>query len=107
MNHDPIDMALGDEPEIEPSPGFAYRVMREVRSRADGRQALPFPWKLLAAGFGLAAALAVAGVLTGQAAPPAEPTAHLAHLAPGLGWLSTALAGSLGLAWWSFRFAGR
>ena len=107
MNHDAIDRALRDEPRIEPSAGFAYQVMREVRSAAVDREALPFPWKPLAAGLALAAALAFFAVFTSQAPAPVEPAERLVDLAPGLAWLSTALAGSLGLAWWSFRFAGR
>ena len=107
MNHDAIDRALSDEPEITPSPGFAWRVMREVRSQATDQQAIPFPWKPLAAGLVLAAGLGIFGTLTAQAPPPIEPGERLVYLAPGLAWLSTALAGSLGLAWWSFRFTGR
>ena len=107
MNHDAIDRALSDEPEITPSSSFAWRVMREVRSETIDQQALPFPWKPLAAGLVLAVGLGIAGALTAQAPAPIEPGERLAYLAPGLAWLATALAGSLGLAWWSFRFAGR
>lgn len=107
MSYDEIDQALRDEPQITPSPGFAWRVMRDVRSEATDNQALPFPWKPLAAGLVLAAGLGIFGALTAQAPPPVETGERLVYLAPGLAWLAAALAGSLGLAWWSFRFAGR
>ena len=107
MNDDAIDQALRDEPEITPSPGFAMRVMREVRTTADEHEALPFPWKPLAAGVALAAGLAIVGAFNSEAPAPVEAGEQLLYLAPGLAWLATALAGSLGIAWWSFRFTGR
>ena len=104
MNQDTLDQALRNEPEITPSPGFSHRVMRSVRREADLRQAIPFPWKPIAAGLAVTTALTLAGALGGGAPPaPALP----ADLAAGLGWLSTTLAASLGLVWWSVRFARR
>ena len=107
MSTDPIDQALRDEPQITPSAGFSARVMRSVRREADRRQALPFPWKPLAAGVAVSAALALAGALTGEAPPQVPAPEGLTYLAPALAWLSTALVASLGSAWWSVRFAGR
>ena len=107
MRNDVIDQALRDEPEIEPSLGFSQRVMRSVREEADHRRAIPFPWRLVAASVAISAGLALAGVVTGEASPEVATPAGLTALGPALAWLSTALAASLGLAWWSVKFARR
>lgn len=107
MSRDPIDQALRNEAEITPSPGFPHRVMRSVRQEADRRQAIPFPWTPLVGGLALAAGLTLAAMISSGA--PAAPAlaAPPAHLASALGWLTATLAASLGVAWWSVRFAGR
>lgn len=107
MRDDAIDRALRDEPEIHPSAGFSQRVMRSVRQEADRQGAIPFPWRQLGAGLALSAGVAIIGAITGDAPPEAALPDRFVYLAPALAWLSTALASSLGLAWWSLRFAGR
>ena len=107
MNHDDIDRALRDEPEIVPSAGFAYRVMGAVRRQAEHQRAIPFPWKPLASGLAISVVVAVVGVVTGEAPPEVVASEGFVYVAPALAWLSTALAGSLGLAWWSVRLGGR
>ena len=107
MNDDAIGRALRDEPEIEPSLGFSQRVMRSVREEVDPRRAIPFPWRLVAASVAISAGLALAGAVTGEASRPGAAPPGLTALGPALAWLSTALAASLGLAWWSVRFARR
>ena len=107
MNHDAIDQALRHDREITPSLDFARRVMRSVRHEAVHRQGLPFPWPLLAGGLAVTAGLTLAGVLTGEMPSEIALAEPFRYLAPALGWLSTTLAGSLGLVWWSLRFAGR
>lgn len=106
MNDNAIDRALCDEPEIAPSLGFSSRVMRSVRYEAAHRRAIPFPWKPIAAGLGVAVALTIAGAL-GGGLPETALTAPPEHLANAIAWLTTTLATSLGLAWWSLRFGGR
>ena len=104
MNDDTIDRALRDEPEIMPSLGFSHRVMRSVRHEAAYRQAIPFPWKIFAAGLGVSVAMILVGTIIGappQAALPELPE----HLVQALAALATTLTGTLGLAWWSVRFA--
>ena len=106
MNQDAIDRAMREDREISPSPGFAPRVMRSVRREAARRQAMPFPWHVVAGGLAIAAALIIASSFTGGMRVDAEAAARLQSLAPALGWLFAALAGSLGMAWGSVRFAG-
>ncbi len=107
MNQDAIDRALRDEPEVTPSRDFSHRVMRTVRTEAANRKAMPFPWQLLGGGLALSAGLTLFGVLSGAAPPDAALAEPPAYLTASLAWLSATLAGSLALAWWSMRFAGR
>jgi hypothetical protein len=107
MNQDAIDRALHNDREITPSGDFPHRVMRSVRQEAAHRQAMPFPWQLLAGGLAVTAGLTLAGVLAGGMPSDAAFPELAGYLAPALAWLCTTLAGSLGLAWWSVRFAGR
>ena len=98
MNQDAIDRALRDEPDITPSSDFSQRVMRTVRTEAASRQAMPFPWQLLGGGLALTAGLTLLGVLGGAAPADAALAEPPAYLTTALAWLSTTLAGSLGLA---------
>ena len=107
MNETEIERALRDEPEISPTPDFAHRVMRSVRHQAADHEAMPFPWKQLAAGLAASAGLALAGVLAGGASAPAPLPELSGELVNALTWLSTTLVGCLGLGWWSVRHAGR
>ncbi len=107
MSHDDIDQALRHEPEIAPSPGFSQRVMRSVRHEAAHRRAIPFPWKPIAGGLGVAAAATFIGVLGGGTPSEAVLAPLPEHLAEALTWLTTTLVGILGLTWGSVRFARR
>lgn len=107
MSQKTIDQALRNDRRITPSPDFARRVMRSVRTEMAERETLSFPWFLPIGALVVTAGLVLAVVLSGDS-PIATPTAgRPGSLAPALAWLSTALIASLGLAWWSVRFAGR
>lgn len=45
MRQDEVDRVLSSETGIEPSPGFASRVMHAVRREASAPPPIPFPWK--------------------------------------------------------------
>ena len=107
MNQDAIDQALRSHREITPSPEFARRVMRAVRTEAVGQQAVGFPWLLPAGALTLTTGLTLAVVLTGGLESGVTLAGRFGALAGSLAWLTTALTGSLGLAWWAMRFAGR
>lgn len=105
---DRLDQALASEPTLTPSPGFAARVMTQVRREAGAPEPLPFPWRrlllgLLAAVVAVGSGLAVAltgvlppeplAALSGLLTLPPELAGRLAHLA--LVLLVTLLAAAL------------
>jgi len=101
MSPNEIERALRDDRTIAPSPEFAGRVMRVVRQRADEREALAFPWRRLAPGLALCAAIVAVGLVGG--APPLRVESTLAQAVT---WIPSVLAGSYALVWWSLRLAG-
>ena len=106
MNQETIDRALGDDRRITPSPDFARRVMRSVQTEAAERQSMSFPWFLPIGALVVTTGLVLAVVLSSDMAIATPTAGHPGSLASALAWLSTALTASLGLAWWSVRFAG-
>jgi len=106
-----IDRILSADPVIEPSAGFASRVMGQVR-----QQAIEFPWRrFLPGAITCAAILLIAVGLTvanfDPTAVPVEPDAPLgpafdiAMLSQPPAIAAIALAGSLLVAWLAMRFA--
>lgn len=104
MNDDTIDRALREESEITPSLGFSHRVMRSIRHERAYRQAIPFPWRLFAAGLGVSVALILLGTFV--LAPPQNALPEFPEpLGLALAVLAATLTGILGLTWWSLRLA--
>jgi hypothetical protein len=95
MSRDDLDRTLRDD-SIEPSSGFALRVMDAVRAVADAPPPLAFPWGRLA--LGVASCVAFSGAAT-LLAPEAVASwnsvalalAPLADIAPLLGRSAAAL----------------
>lgn len=111
-----IDRILSSDPVIEPSAGFASRVMGQVRQEANAPPPIEFPWRrFLPGAITCAALILIALGLTvanfGPDAVPVEPTAELAPVfelavlgqAPAVA--AIALIGSLLVAWLAVRFA--
>jgi hypothetical protein len=103
MTPDNLDRILSSEDRLEPSSGFATKVMDAVRRQAAEPPPLPFPW------FRFAVGLAACGVMAGTGtvllprfetsfAVMAGPLAPLADVGPELGYATAALLLSLGLA---------
>lgn len=65
MKHDELDDLLSREDSLEPSSGFAARVMASVTAQATAPPPLAYPWRRLVPGF---AALALVLVLLAWAA---------------------------------------
>lgn len=104
-----IESALRNDPGVTPSPGFTGRVMVCVRHAAGEREALAFPWRRLATGLSVCAAVTVAGLLAAprpdlEVVSRAVAESGLAVAAP---WLAAALLSAFLPAWWSFRLIGQ
>jgi len=106
-----IDLALRNDRTIEPSLGFAARVMRAVHLQVDDLGALAFPWRRLLPG--LIACVLLTVVWLAVAPPPTpEPSETMTKLLedPGLAqavtWVVMVLLGSWALVWGTMRFAG-
>lgn len=110
---DEIDRALSDEPVIEPTSGFAARVMRDVLLEAEQRtEPLDFPWHRFLPGFLSAITLSLAVfLLLGWAAeagvslptPEAVLGALAQPLTQGLAIAAVTLAGSVAAIWLVLR----
>ena len=111
-----IDRILSADPVIEPSAGFASRVMGQVRQQATAPPPIEFPWRrFLPGAITCAAILLIAVGLTvanfDPTAVPVEPDAPLgpafdiAMLSQPPAIAAIALAGSLLVAWLAMRFA--
>lgn len=110
-----IDRILSGDPVIEPSAGFATRVMAQVRQEATAPPPIEFPWqRFLPGAITCAAILLIALGLTvanfDPAAAPLEPQAplapafELAVLSQPSAIAAIALVGSLLVAWLATRF---
>lgn len=109
MNDHEIDLALRNDLTIEPSLGFAARVMRAVHRQIDDLGALAFPWRRLLPGLISCVLLTVIWLAL---APPPEPSETMAKLredpalAQAVSWVVMVLLGSWTLVWSTMRFAG-
>jgi hypothetical protein len=92
MERDPLDALLAAGEPGAPGPGFTARVLVAVRREAAALPPIPFPWRRLAAGVGLAGA-AAAGMLL------AVPAGAIGGPASGA-LLWTAVGGFVALAGW-------
>lgn len=72
--HDPIDRVLTEEAAVQPSPGFAHRVMREVHRTAEEPRPIPFPWRLFVVGTAAGAVLLLLLVIAVAQRVPAAAT---------------------------------
>lgn len=114
MKLDEIERALREDRAITPSSDFSQRVMRAVRSQAEEREGIGFPWLRLASGLATCAGLTVVGlvIMPAGSGPPsidAETlisTVERSAWAPAVAWTSTALLGSYLLTWGSLRLTG-
>jgi hypothetical protein len=111
-----LDRILSSDPVIEPSAGFAARVMGQVRQEATAPPPIEFPWRrFLPGAIACAAILLIALGLTvanfDPAATPVEPKIQLtpafdiAVLGQPSAIAALALVGSLLVAWLATRFA--
>lgn len=110
-----IDHTLLNDPVIEPSAGFAARVMGQVREEATAPAPLEFPWRRFLPGAITCAALILIafGLMVANFDPDAAPAETATPLAPAfdiavLGQAPTiaviTLLGSLLVAWLAMRF---
>ena len=109
MNPHEIDLALRNEPTIEPSLGFAARVMRGVHEQVDDLGALAFPWRRFLPGLVACVVLTVIWLAFSPPAAPSESMAKLLddpELARTVSWTVMVLLGSWALVWSTMRFAG-
>ena len=107
MSPEQLDRILRAEARLEPSLGFAERVMRAVRSEAVEREALGFPWRRVAPGLGACALVVLAAFVLGQSPVPEwVPQAPSLRVARTTVWLAATLLGSWAAVWWSLRAAG-
>ena len=111
-----LDRILSGDSVIEPSAGFAARVMGQVRQEATAPPAIEFPWRrFLPGAITCAAVLLIAlGLMIANIDPTAVPVEPEAQLGPAfdIAMLSEppaiaaiALLGSLVVAWLATRFA--
>ena len=111
-----LDRILSGDSVIEPSAGFAARVMGQVRQEATAPPAIEFPWRrFLPGAITCAAILLIAlGLMIANIDPTAVPVEPGAQLGPAfdIAMLSEppaiaaiALLGSLLVAWLAARFA--
>ncbi len=118
MRDDELDRIFFDEAGIEPSPGFAARVMDTIRHEATAPPPIPFPWKCFLPGLTAWILILVVVVIRGfapVAASPATLTRWLpiltrllsgmlqASKTVGAGWIVLALLLSLASAMLSLR----
>jgi len=111
-----IDRILSGDPVIEPSAGFASRVMGQVRQEATAPPPIEFPWRrFLPGAIACAAMLLIAlGLTIADFDPSAVSQEPAAQLAPAFdiavltqpsAIAAIALIGSLLVAWLATRFA--
>jgi len=111
-----LDRILSGDPVIEPSAGFAARVMGQVRQEATAPPPIEFPWRRFLPGAITCAAilLIVLGLTVANFDPTAVPLEPEAPLAPAFdaavlsqppAIAAMALMGSLLVAWLAVRFA--
>ena len=74
MTPDELDRILFRADDIVPSSGFTANVMDAVQRESSAPPPIPFPWRRAVPGFGIAAALAIATVLSGPDAGEAPAT---------------------------------
>ncbi len=101
MSRDDLDRALRNDP-LEPSSGFALRVMDAVRAEAEAPP-LAFPWGRLALGVASCVLVSASATLLAPQAAAAwdgfrPALAPLAAIAPQLGRAAAGLALSLALS---------
>lgn len=99
-----LERALGGDPVIVPSRQFAYRVMRSVREDASHREAIAFPWRLLAGGIALSLAVGFLGAPVPEDVVSASVSDVSPRVALAAQWSALTLGGSFLLAWWAARF---
>ena len=102
MTPDDLERILSSEDLLEPSAGFAMKVMESVRGQAAEPPPLPFPWFRFAVGLAGCSVMAGAGTVLLQRfettlVAMAAPLAPLVGVAPELGYATAALLLSLGL----------
>ena len=103
-----IEQALMDDPAIEPSRQFTYRVMRSVREEVSLREAIAFPWRTLGVGVGLSVAVGLVWVVWPiPAATTVSLTDTLSGVVLAVQWGTVTLAGTLAVTWWSSRLVNR
>jgi hypothetical protein len=111
MRDPEVENALANEPTIVPSAGFSKRVMDAVRregtSEVTGYPSVPFPWRIVLSGVGLAAVVIVAAAVAGEATLSASKPEAFGPLNEVIAWLSTTGAGSFLIVWWSLRLTSR
>lgn len=111
-----IDRILSGDPVIEPSAGFASRVMGQVRQEATAPPPIEFPWRRFLPGAITCAAILVLalGLTIANFDPAAAPVESAGQLAPAFdiavlsqpsAIAAIALIGSLLVAWLATRFA--
>jgi len=117
MKQDEVDRVLSGELGIEPSPGFASRVMYAVQREASAPPPIPFPWKRAMPGL-VAGALALIALIVamvqsaGRAASDASTQGSvmqtLLHAVEvgrmyGIGWILLTILVTLGCVTLSMR----
>ena len=103
MTPDELERILSAEDDLEPSSGFAARVLAAVRRPDAEPPALRFPWLRFAVGVAASGVMALAGTVLLLRSGPAlatvtAPLAPLATAAPEFGYATTAVLLSLVLA---------
>ncbi len=108
-NFDPIDRILSADEQLVPSSGFVSSVMERVREQAAAPPPIPFPWKRMLPGFGLAVGVFGWGAFELVRYLP-QAIRHASFAAPHLpvfasrdltqaGWVALACVLAL-LSWW-------
>lgn len=100
MTPDDLDRILSSQDDLQPSSGFAERVMAAALQPDAAPPALKFPWFRFAAGVAASVAMAGAGTALLLDSGPAliRAAAPLAAVAPVVGYAALAALLSLGFA---------
>ena len=113
MKPEDLERILREDDTIEPSSGFADRVMRAVRDDAADLGPIGFPWSRVVPGLALCAVAVVVGIFAVVGAGPAAPAPGFAREAMTLlsRWFPTDMAvmtlGPLVGSWILVRFSLR
>jgi hypothetical protein len=103
MTPDDLDRILSSQDDLEPSSGFANKVMAAACRLDAEPPALTFPWFRFAAGVAASVVMAAAGTVLLLRSGPVlisvtAPLAPLAAVAPEFGYATAAVLLSLGFA---------